>query len=102
MTLPGVAEFGVEQASWADHDALAAEHAAFFASILDDAAVVVDAEAGRRALAAALAVSTAIAEPGTRGGFGVGRVRQKEGGGPMVGNSRYRQPQGRLSRCSFT
>ncbi len=62
MTLPGVAEFGVEQASWADHDALAAEHAAFFASVLDGAAVVVDAEAGRRALAAALAVSTAIAE----------------------------------------
>jgi predicted dehydrogenase len=60
--LPGVAEFGVEQASWADHDALAAEHAAFFASILDAAPIVVDAEAGRRALAAALAVSTAIAE----------------------------------------
>ena len=60
--LPGVAEFGVEQASWADHDALAAEHAAFFASILDGAPVVVDAEAGKRALAAALAVSAAIAE----------------------------------------
>lgn len=60
--LPGVSEFGVEQASWADHDALAAEHAAFFASILDAAPIIVDAEAGKRALAAAIAVSTAIAE----------------------------------------
>jgi predicted dehydrogenase len=59
--LPGFEEFGVEQASWKDHDALAAEHAAFFASILDGAPVLVDAEAGRRALAAAIAVSTAIA-----------------------------------------
>jgi predicted dehydrogenase len=62
MKLPGFEEFGVEQAGWEDHDALAAEHAAFFASILDGAPVAVDAEAGRRALAAALAVSAAIAE----------------------------------------
>jgi predicted dehydrogenase len=62
MKLPGFEDFGVEQASWQDHDALAAEHAAFFASILDGAPVAVDAEAGKRALAAALAVSAAIAE----------------------------------------
>jgi predicted dehydrogenase len=62
MKLPGIEEFGIEQASWEDHDALAAEHLAFIASILDGAPVAVDAEAGRRALAAALAVSAAIAE----------------------------------------
>jgi predicted dehydrogenase len=62
MKLPGFEEFGIEQASWQDHDALAAEHAAFFAAVLDGAPVVVTAEAGRRALAAALAVGAAIAE----------------------------------------
>jgi predicted dehydrogenase len=62
MKLPGFEEFGVEQAGWQDHDALAAEHAAFFASVLDGEAVVVDAEAGSRALAAAIAVGAAIAE----------------------------------------
>jgi len=62
MKLPGFEEFGVEQAGWEDHDALAAEHAAFVASVLDGAPVAVDAEAGRRALAAALAVSEAIAQ----------------------------------------
>jgi predicted dehydrogenase len=62
MKLPGFEEFGVEQAGWEDHDALAAEHEAFFASVLDGAPVAVDAEAGRRALAAALAVAQAIAE----------------------------------------
>jgi len=62
MKLPGFEEFGVEQAGWEDHDALAAEHAAFVASVLDGAPVAVDAEAGKRALAAALAVSEAIAQ----------------------------------------
>jgi predicted dehydrogenase len=62
MKLPGFEEFGVEQAGWEDHDALAAEHAAFVASVLDGAAVAVDAEAGKRALAAALAVTEAIAQ----------------------------------------
>ena len=62
IKLPGIAEFGIEQASWADHDNLAAEHAAFFASVLEGAPVLVDAAAGARALAAAIAVSTAIAE----------------------------------------
>ena len=59
--LPGVAGFGIDEASWQDHDALAAEQAAFVASVLDGAPVVVDAAAGQRALAAALAVSEAMA-----------------------------------------
>jgi predicted dehydrogenase len=62
MKLPGFEEFGVEQAGWQDHDALAAEHEAFFASVLDGAPVLVDAAAGTRALAAALAVSKAISD----------------------------------------
>jgi predicted dehydrogenase len=62
MKLPGFEEFGVEQAGWEDHDSLAAEHAAFIASVLDGAPVVVDAAAGRRALAAAIAVAEAIAQ----------------------------------------
>ena len=61
MKLPGFEEFGVEQAGWQDHDALLAEHEAVFASVLDGAPVLVDAQAGTRALAAALAVSEAIA-----------------------------------------
>jgi predicted dehydrogenase len=60
--VPGVEGFGMEETSWEDHDSLAAEHAAFVASVLDGAPVVVDAAAGRRALAAALAVGQAMAE----------------------------------------
>ena len=59
--VPGVDGFGMEETSWEDHDSLAAEHAAFVASVLDGAPVLVDAAAGRRALAAALAVSEAMA-----------------------------------------
>lgn len=62
MPLPGVEGFGLREEVWQDHDALAAEHAAFVASCLDGAPVVVDAAAGRRALAAALAVAESIAE----------------------------------------
>jgi len=58
-TMPG---FGVDRAGWTDHDSLEAEHAAFAASCLDGVAVEVDAAAGRRALAAALAVEAAIAD----------------------------------------
>jgi predicted dehydrogenase len=47
----------LDQASWQEHDVLEAEHAAFIASCLDGAPVLVDAAAGRRALAAALAVA---------------------------------------------
>ena len=60
--IPGFAEFGLQQASWEDHDALAAEHDAFYASCLDGAPVLVDAAAGRWALEAALKVSASIAE----------------------------------------
>lgn len=59
--LPEVAGFGVEEVSWQDHDSLAAEHAAFVASVLDGEPVLVDAAAGRRALAAALLVTDSMA-----------------------------------------
>jgi predicted dehydrogenase len=60
IPVPGMPEFAVQEMSWEDHDALAAEHEGFIASILDGAPVVVDAAAGRRALDAALAVKTAM------------------------------------------
>ncbi|HET7879813.1 MAG TPA: Gfo/Idh/MocA family oxidoreductase [Acetobacteraceae bacterium] len=59
--LPGVADFGIDEASWQEHDSLAAEHAAFVASVRDGAPVLVDTAAGRRALAAALLVTDGIA-----------------------------------------
>ncbi|WP_428487515.1 Gfo/Idh/MocA family protein [Rhodopila sp.] len=59
-SVAGVAGFGIEEVAWEDHDSLAAEHAAFVASILDGAPVLVDAAVGRRALAAALAVAEAM------------------------------------------
>ena len=59
--VPDVAGFGMEEISWQDHDSLAAEHAAFVAAVLDGAPVLVDAAAGRRALAAALAVTDSMA-----------------------------------------
>jgi predicted dehydrogenase len=59
--VPGVAGFGMAEVSWEEHDALAAEHAAFAGAILDGASVLVDAAAGRRALAAALAVTDSMA-----------------------------------------
>jgi predicted dehydrogenase len=61
VPVPGVAGFGFEETSWEDHDSLAAEHAAFIASVLDGAPVVVDAAAGRRALDAALQVMASMA-----------------------------------------
>ncbi len=64
--VPGVAGFAMQEASWEDHDSLAAEHAAFVASVMDGAPVVVDAAAGRRALDAALKVTTAMEESRAR------------------------------------
>lgn len=61
LPLPGTGGFRREAVTWRDHDTLAAEHAAFAASCLDGAKVLVDAAAGRRALAAALAVTQGIA-----------------------------------------
>ena len=60
--LPGVPDFGMAEVEWDDHDSLALEHAAFVASVLDGAPVVVDAAAGRRALSAALEVARAMTE----------------------------------------
>jgi predicted dehydrogenase len=64
--LAGIGEFGIDEVAWDDHDSLAAEHAAFVASVLDGAPVLVDAAAGRRALAAALAVAEGMAESRAR------------------------------------
>ncbi|HEY6430632.1 MAG TPA: Gfo/Idh/MocA family oxidoreductase [Acetobacteraceae bacterium] len=61
QAIPGLGGFEMEQACWQDHDSLAAEQAAFIASVLDGAPVLVDAAGGRRALAAALAVADAMA-----------------------------------------
>ena len=60
--VPGLDGFAAEEIAWDDHDSLAAEHLAFVASVLDGAPVLVDAAAGRRALAAALAVASGMAE----------------------------------------
>jgi predicted dehydrogenase len=62
VPLPGNDIGRMEEIRWDDQDALAAEHAAFVASVLDGAPVIVDAAAGRRALAAALAVEASMAE----------------------------------------
>lgn len=61
LPIPGTGGGRIEETTWREHDALEAEHAAFFASVLDGAPVVVDAVAGRRALAAALAVTDSMA-----------------------------------------
>ena len=60
IPVPGTEGFLLDEVGWEDHDVLEAEHAAFAASCLDAAPVVVDAAAGRRALAAALAVTEGI------------------------------------------
>ena len=60
LPIPGGQGYRIEETTWREHDALEAEHAAFVAAILDGAAVLVDAAAGRRALAAALAVSESM------------------------------------------
>ena len=62
LPLPGTGGFRREEQSWSDHDSMAAEHEAFVASCLDGTPVVVDALAGRRALAAAIAVADGMAE----------------------------------------
>ena len=64
--LPAIPGVGVEEFAWEDHDSLAAEHAAFAASALDGAPVLVDAAAGRRALDAALRVGASMAEARAR------------------------------------
>jgi predicted dehydrogenase len=61
LRLPGTDGGRLEEITWKQHDALEAEHAAFAASVLDAAPVLVDAAAGIRALAAALAVGESMA-----------------------------------------
>lgn len=61
LPLPGTGGYRREEVGWTESDAMAAEHEAFVAACLDGAPVVVDAAAGRRALAAAIAVSDSIA-----------------------------------------
>jgi predicted dehydrogenase len=77
LPVPGAPGFGMEQDSWEDHDSLALEHAAFCAAVLDGAAVEVDANAGRRALAAALAVGEAMAV-GRQRAIDSGLLQQRE------------------------
>jgi predicted dehydrogenase len=62
IPVPGTEGFLLEEVDWQDHDVLEAEHAAFIAACLDGAHVVVDGAAGRRALAAALAVTESMAQ----------------------------------------
>ncbi|QDH25684.1 gfo/Idh/MocA family oxidoreductase [Neokomagataea tanensis] len=62
LPLPGTGGYRREATSWKDHDNLSAEHDAFAASCLDGAPVLVDAEAGIRALDAALRVTESITE----------------------------------------
>lgn len=61
LPIPGGQGYRIEETSWQEHDALEAEQAAFIAAVLDHAPVLVDAAAGRRALAAALAVVDSMA-----------------------------------------
>ena len=60
IPVPGAPGFTVGKSGWTDHDSLAAEHAAFVASALDGAPVLVGAEAGSRALSAAIDVAAAM------------------------------------------
>ena len=60
LPLPGTDGFRREQIGWTERDAMQAEHVAFTASVLDGAPVLVDVAAGRRALAAAIAVTEAM------------------------------------------
>ncbi len=62
LPIPGGQGARIEETSWREHDALAAEQAAFLASIGEGAPVLVDAAAGRTALAAALAVTESMAQ----------------------------------------
>lgn len=58
----GATDFAMQEQAWEEHDSLAAEQAAFAASVLDGAPVAVDAAAGRRALDAALRIAASMAE----------------------------------------
>lgn len=70
LPLPGTGGYRREEVNWTESDAMAAEHEAFVSSCLDGAPVVVDAAAGRRALAAALAVTESMATSRVRARLG--------------------------------
>ncbi|WP_270935329.1 hypothetical protein [Falsiroseomonas oryzae] len=58
--LAAMPDFGVDRASWTDHDSLEAEQAGFVAACLDAVPPVVRAREGIAALKVALAVEAAI------------------------------------------
>ncbi|MGH7122345.1 MAG: Gfo/Idh/MocA family oxidoreductase [Acetobacteraceae bacterium] len=64
--LPGLPGYRLTESAWQNHDSLAAEHAAFAAAVTGKGPVVVDARAGRDALAAALMVSESMAQSRAR------------------------------------
>ncbi|UYH51807.1 Gfo/Idh/MocA family oxidoreductase [Candidatus Kirkpatrickella diaphorinae] len=66
LPLPGTGGFRREAILWADHDNIEAEHEAFVASCQDGAPVLVNAEAGIRALDAALQITACIEESRAR------------------------------------
>jgi predicted dehydrogenase len=86
IPIPGTEGFLLEEVDWQDHDVLEAEHAAFAAAILDGAPVIVDAAAGRRALAAALAVADSMVTSRRRAeASGLIQQRQDLNGGRVGG-----------------
>ncbi|TPW34690.1 Gfo/Idh/MocA family protein [Oecophyllibacter saccharovorans] len=62
IVLPGTGGFRRKTVQWGPHDSIAAEHDAFVASCCKGAPVLVDAQAGIRALDAALRVSASMAQ----------------------------------------
>lgn len=61
VAVPMIPQGRMQTATWEAVDLLEAEHASFAAAVLDGAPVLVDAAAGRRALAAALAIEASLA-----------------------------------------
>lgn len=66
LPLLGSGGFRRENLKWRESDSLAAEHEAFVASCLDGAPIIVDAQAGIRALDAALRVKASLDETRAR------------------------------------
>ncbi len=100
VPLPGTGIGRMEEITWDEQDALAAEHAAFVASVLDRAPVVVDAAAGRRALAAALAVEASMAAVSSPAGGGIRADHRLDRRGNSKGGHPMKQPN-RISALPF-
>ncbi len=62
IPLPMLEGGRLEEVTWEDHDALAAEHVAFAAAVRGHEPVLVDGAAGRRALDVALLITASMAE----------------------------------------